>query len=186
MNIIWVIIPVLIVVFLLALVLYYAYLGGFSRIEIRVSEEGGEKIVFEDLIGDYKQTGEVMKRVYQRLQDENILTTKGIGIYYDNPKEVEKDKLRSEIGEILQDGLTDEQMEELDKTFRIKTLPKGNYITVEFPFKGFSSIYVGIRKVYPMMFAYATENEIVLDPPSMEIYDMERKVIIYRCLIAEK
>ena len=94
MNIVLIIIAVLAVL----LIAVYAYYGGFGKISFRIENQGGETIVYENVTGDYSQTPKVSDKIYYALlNEEKIETTKGIGIYYDNPKKVDKDKLRSDI-----------------------------------------------------------------------------------------
>lgn len=164
---------------LLAL-LFVAYYGGFKKITFRTSMEGGETLVYEDLIGDYSKSGEVMDRVYNSLlTNEKIKSTKGFGIYYDDPKKVEKSKLKSEVGCIVE-GIDSVKMVELKKKYKVKICPKTNYLTTEFPHKSVMSIMFGIMKVYPAMSKYIEQNGLSEKGPVMEIYDTPSKVIKYR------
>ena len=130
--------------------------------------------MFTKTCRDYKQTPAVSDKVYYSLlNDYGIATTKGFGIYYDNPKEVEKSKLRSEIGCIVE-NLDSVTIDKLSNKFQIKTQPFKNYITTEFPFKGKLSVMFGIMKVYPALEKYLKEHKYS-DSPIMEIYDVPNK-----------
>lgn len=169
----------IITVLIITIIVVYAYYGGFKRINFSVKEQGGETLVYENMTGDYKQTPAVSDRVYYSLLNEyGIATTKGFGIYYDNPKEVEKSKLRSEIGCIVE-NLDSVMIDKLSGKFQIKTYPYKSYITAEFPFKGKLSVMFGIMKVYPALEKYLKEHGYS-DGPIMEIYDVPNKKIIYR------
>ena len=170
---------IIIVLIVILFVLAYAYYGGFKNISFRVEEQGGETVVYEAMVGDYNQTPKVQNKIYNALlNDEKIETTKGFGIYYDNPKEVEKSKLRSEVGCIVE-NLNSEVISRLSGKYNVKTLPVSSCIVTEFPYKGMMSIFIGIMRVYPALEKYcklhASKNS-----PIIEIYDIPNKKIIYR------
>jgi DNA gyrase inhibitor GyrI len=178
MKIILIIIAIIIALIAL-LVAFYAYYDGFKTVNFRIEEQGGETLVYENVVGDYKQASTVSNKIYyELLNNEKIETTKGFGIYYDNPKNVEKSKLRSEVGCIVE-NIDSATLAGLAEKYQVKTLPQKQCIVTEFPFKGGMSIMVGIMKVYPALAKYI-ENEKLKDSPIMEIYDVPNKVIIYR------
>jgi uncharacterized protein (TIGR02588 family) len=172
---------VLIVIAVLAVVLVaiYAYYGGFKKVSFRIENQGGETVVYENVAGDYSQTGKVSDRIYYTLlNEEKVETTKGIGIYYDNPKTVAKDKLRSEIGCIVE-NLDSVTLTRLAEKYQVKTLPQSEFVVTEFPFKGKLSILFGIMKVYPALDKFSKERGYI-ESPITEIYDVPNKKIIYR------
>jgi len=118
------------------------------------------------------------KVYYSLLNDYKIETFKGFGIYYDNPQKVEKSKLRSEIGCIIENKDLD-KIKDLPSNFKIKVLPEKEYITTVFPFKGKMSIMVSLMKVYPALGKFAQKHELK-GGAVMEIYDMPNKKIYYR------
>ncbi len=157
----------------------YAYYGGFKEISFKIENQGGEFVVYENLTGDYSQSPKVSDRVYYTLlNDEKIETTKGIGIYYDNPKEVAKENLRSEIGCIVENA-DSSTLTRLSEKYQVKTLPQSEFVVAEFPFKGKLSILFGIMKVYPALDKFCKENGYI-ESPITEIYDVPNKKIIYR------
>jgi DNA gyrase inhibitor GyrI len=169
-----------IIAFLVLIIIIYAYYAGFKKVVFQTSEQGGETLVYEELTGDYNQSGVVMDRIYNSLlKDEKIETFKGFGIYYDNPQEVEKSKLRSAVGCILEKR-DSAKLNELKKKYKIETCPTGKYITTEFPFKGKMSVMLGIMKVYPAMSKYIKEKGLNEKGAVMEIYDTPNKKILYR------
>ena len=175
MNIVLIILAVLVVL----LIAIYAYYGGFGKINFRIENQGGETVVYENVTGDYSQTPKVSDKIYYALlNEEKIATTKGIGIYYDNPKKVEKDKLRSDIGCIVEntDSAT---LTRLAEKYQIKTLPQSDFVVAEFPFKGKLSVLFGIMRVYPALDKFNKEHGYI-ESPITEIYDVPNKKIIYR------
>ena len=173
------IVLIILAVLVILLIVVYAYLGGFSKISFRIENQGGETIVYENLTGDYSQAAKVSDRIYYSLLNEDkVATTRGIGIYYDNPKKVEKSKLRSEIGCIVEnvDSVT---LTRLSEKYQIKTLPQSEFVVAEFPFKGKLSVLFGIMKVYPALDKFNKEQGYI-ESPITEIYDVLNKKIIYR------
>jgi hypothetical protein len=115
------------------------------------------------------------------LNNYGIETFKGFGIYYDNPKNVEQNKLRSEVG-CIAENIDNDTIEKLKEKYQIKILSEENFLVAEFPFKGFLLIMMGMIKVYPVIGKYIAENNYQ-DGAIMEIYDTPNKKIIYRKFI---
>ena len=175
MKVVLIILTLLVVL----LVIVYAYYGGFKRISFRIENQGGETVVYENLAGDYSQSPKVMDRVYHALlNDEKVTTAKGFGIYYDNPKKVEKDKLRSEIGCIVE-NIDSYTLTGLAEKYKVKTLPQSDFAVAEFPFKGKLSVLFGIMKVYPALDKFNKAHGYT-ESPITEIYDVPNRKIIYR------
>jgi hypothetical protein len=171
------IVIVLIAAFLLAI---YAWLGGFKKINFSVQEAGGEVLVYEPHTGDYSKVGKVIDKMYYALlNEEKVECFKGFGIYYDNPQKVEKSKLRSEVGNILENP-TPELLEQLSSKYTIKTLERQKFLVTEYPYKNQLSIFMGIMRVYPAMNRYSKTHQLTEDGFVMEIYDVPGKKIIYR------
>lgn len=166
---------------------FYAYFGGFNKLNFKVEKAGGETIVYKQLEGDYSKSGEIMKSLSDELQnDYGLKITQNIGIYYDDPELVEKDKLHSDIGCII--NINDQnKLDQLQKNYSLKQTPQTDYLITKIPFKGFFSIMLGIFKVYPAMEKYLDKNKMSDDGPITEIYDTQNKEIIYRKeIIAER
>ena len=173
------IIIAILVVIIIIFISIYAYYGGFKKIESVVQSQGGETIVYESVTGDYSQTSKYTDKIYYALlDDDEVETTKGIGVFYDNPQQVDKDKLRSEVGCVL-DNTDSALIARLSGKYQIKTLPEGNFLISEFPMKGKMSFIIGVMKVYPALNKYSQEHGYK-DSPITEIYDVPNKKIIYR------
>ncbi|MDR2727953.1 MAG: GyrI-like domain-containing protein [Chitinispirillales bacterium] len=175
MKVFLIILAILVVLF----IIIYAYYGGFKKISFKIENQGGEFVVYENLTGDYSQSPKISDRVYYTLlNDEKIATTKGIGIYYDNPKKVAKEKLRSEIGCIVENA-DSTTLTGLAEKYKVKTLHQNEFVVAEFPFKGKLSVLFGIMKVYPALDKFCKEQGYA-ESPITEIYDVPNKKIIYR------
>ena len=167
-------------------ILIYLYFGGFKRLNIQIEEQGGETVVYDEIRGDYRQSGAVMDKIYYSLKEKDkIETFKGFGFYYDNPKKVEINKLRSEAGCIIESPDLDKLLN-LSGNFKSKVLPKKKYIITEFPYKGKISVMFSIMKVYPSMSKFAEERDLDSDGAVTEIYDIPNGKILYRKEIVKR
>ena len=174
------IILIVLAILIIALIAFYAYYGGFKKIHVSISESGGEILIYEKIEGDYKQSGVIMDKIYNSLLNEDkIETFKGFGIYYDNPRKVEKSKLRSEAGCILEKKDID-KLPNLEKKYTVRTFPEKKYIITEFPYRGKISIFFSIMKVYPALNKFAKQNDFNEESAVMDIYDVPNKKVLYR------
>ena len=166
-------------VLILALIYFLFHAGFFTTVTVQEKTVGPYTLVYEEFQGDYKNTPKVQDKIYYALLNEHkIETFKGFGIYYDNPQKVPKEKLRSEIGCILEEKDLSKVEELKAKQFKIKEFPKTEAIVVEFPFNTQFSIFAGIMKVYPKLEAYRKEYNYQTREV-MEIYDVPSKKILY-------
>ena len=86
---------IIIGVTLAIIAIVFIYYGALSKINCRIDTQGGETLVFKNMEGDYAKSGKLSDEVYYTLlNDYKIETFKGFGIYFDNPKEVDKNKPR--------------------------------------------------------------------------------------------
>jgi DNA gyrase inhibitor GyrI len=135
-------------------------------------------IAYNTHSGPYQLIGPVCDGVYTALNDtQGVATELGFGLYFDNPRKVAKDKLRSLGGCIVPSdraaGLTGKTL-----PFRMASLPGGQAVVVRFPFRGRMSIMVGAMRVYPAMNRKFAEAGVP-EGPIMEIYDMAAGEIRY-------
>ncbi|MCL3782031.1 hypothetical protein EMN47_16715 [Prolixibacteraceae bacterium JC049] len=166
--------------FFALLFLTISYYGAFKALHIETEHQGGETIVYKKATGHYQQTGKVMNEVYYMLLKQyNIETFKGYARYLDNPKKVEKAKLRSEVGSVVENKDL-EKLTNLDSILHIDTIKPQTYITTTFPYKGKISVIMGILKVYAALNKHAAQNGSNSDGAITEIYDIPNKRIIYR------
>ena len=165
----------LLMVFIFGLLVHYE---AFS--EIRVAEKIVEPVwmVYNQHIGDYKGSAAVMDKIYEDLRFKNAIeTTRGFGLYYDNPKLTPKDRLRCIAGCLLE-ARHENEIEVLKKTYQIDRFPSSTSVVAEFPYKGKLSIFIGIFKVYPKLNVYLKAKNYP-QTPVMEIYDSPHEKIRY-------
>lgn len=152
--------------------------GLFATVKILEKNVGPFLLVYKKHIGDYKNVGSVMDKLYYDLKDNYAIeTTKGFGLYYDNPQEVSKDKLRSIVGCIIE-GKTIEDIRQLTVKYGLKEYPFSKSVVAEFPYKGKLSIILGVFKVYPKLSRFLKERKYT-QTPIMELYDQPNERIQY-------
>ena len=169
------------VIILIGVFIFVSY-GFYQKLRFTQQTCGGEWIAYLEFKGEYKQSGKYMDEVYQVLLDEyQIQTKKGIGIYYDNPKELPTDQLRAEAGCIIDEADAKALMNH--NKLKIKQLETSPCLITNFPYKGKMSVIVGVLKVYPAMQMYLQQNKLAKDGPVIEIYDQPAKQIQYRRIL---
>jgi hypothetical protein len=173
---------IVVVIILFFLLCAGAYYHVWMPIRPRIEATGGETLVYEPVIGDYKQTGTITNKVYYALLNiDGIETFKGFAIFYDNPKKIAKSQLRSDVGCILQDAdVAKIDSQKLLSKYSIKQCEHKEYLVTQFPYRGIPSIVLGLIKVYPALSKFAEQSGFEADSPVMEIYDVPNKVIVYR------
>ena len=166
------------VLLLIAALLTLAYYGMFSKVNIEEQEVGDFWLLYEKHTGDYKDVGPVIDKIYSKLLGEDgITTSRSFGLYYDDPKKVEKKNLRSIAGCIL-DKQDEDKIDYLLKNYQIKKFPASKSVIVVFPYKGIPSIFLGVVKVYPKLAEYLAHKKYP-PVPVMEIYDRPNEKIVY-------
>lgn len=164
---------------IVGIVLFLNYVGFFSKIVIEEKEMGPYVLVYEDHKGDYKGTREIQDNIYYSLLNNySIKTFKGFGVYYDDPKKVSKEELKSIAGCILEESDYNSIEKLKENNFKVTKTPKQKFIVVEFPLKNMFSTIIGVMKVYPEINKYAEKNGLN-QKEMMEVYDVPAKKIIY-------
>ncbi len=170
---------------LLVMIASWMYaVGYFSTVTVTEEKIGPFTLVYQDMKGDYAKTGAVMDKLYASLAGDKVFPTKGFGIYYDNPKMVKKDDLRSKVGCIIE-GKDVAAVKKLKKKYTTMKLDKKDAMVVRFPIKNKASFIIGIMKAYPALTAYAKDKGYGF-VESMEIYDMTNKVTLYTMNIVKQ
>lgn len=174
---------IIIAVIIAAVVGYAAYLGIFAGITIEEREIGPFTFVYKEHKGPYGETGKVFTEIEKSLKADGIETTRGFGIYFDNPEKVKSEDLRSHVGSVLEEKYMG-RVNELRKKFGVKRFEKSRCVTAEFPIRGFISFWIGPIKVYPKFDEYIKAKGYKWSP-ALEIYDMPAKKTIFAVPIAK-
>lgn len=155
-----------------------ARFGAFAPVSPRLGTTGPLLLVYKLHKGDYKQSSAVTDEVYYRLKEKlGIETSKGFGLYFDNPKEVATADLRAALGVVIE-GRPRESLPELPAGYRIAEIPESEAVIVTFPYHGTVSIVLGVLRVYPRLNAFIAAEDLQTGP-IFEIYDRPGNVITY-------
>jgi len=161
-----------------ALAIYLGQYGLFATVKAGEVEKPAYWLAYKVHKGDYRLSGQVMDEVYNSLlNDHQIETTKGFGLYFDNPQEVSTDQLRSVVGCIIENEQQALQLS-LNSDLSVAQFPASKVVQATFPYRGEPSIALGIFKVYPVLMTEIYEKKYDMKP-IMEIYDQPNEVIEY-------
>jgi len=170
------IIAAFLVFIVLAVASLLGYLGMFSTVAVSEKEAGPYIYAFKKYTGPYSGSGKVFDEVHSELTSIGVTSETGIGVYYDNPAVVDESRLRSDCGTVISEA--DVVKVQKIKDLAISTIPKGMFITAEFPVKNALSYMLGPIKVYPS-FNEHMEGKKYKPAPGIEIYDMKDRKILY-------
>ncbi len=185
---------IFLIIFLGIFVFALAYIGVFTKIEIKEAYFDEIPLVFKKHTGDYKYSTTVIDDVRAGVKDyvsDNLI---GFGLYYDNPNvvNVNKDTLSSEIGLILDEDSYDrlktlyyEESDTLDDSLEVGIETGKDSIIIEFPYVGEFSIGLARFKIYPKITEYLQLKGYVRQP-LLEIYDIDNKKIKFIMQVSTK
>lgn len=165
----------LIGIFILALFLiavcYILYSGLTTEIHIRtgLSPIKGITIAYKYKVGPYKDCGSLFKESCSI--GPNLPP---IGIFYDDPKKVPRQKCRYAVGSILSEGderPSEEQQKLYEKHgFQVFSFPEVTHVvTASFPHRTPLSVFLGVQRVYPQLNYYIKVRKLCAHP-FLEIY----------------
>jgi hypothetical protein len=165
-------------ILVIAIVGFLAYLDFFSTIKVEEKEIGEYTIAGIEIVGPYSKVGQYIGDVDKKLKELGINSSKGFGIYYDDPKITPKEKCRSFVGNIIDKKDFDKIKFIPSIGLKIDSIPKINAITAEFPIKNNMSYMIGPMKVYPVISKYMMDKKYK-SSSSIEIYDRVEKKITF-------
>lgn len=155
--------------------LYLAYSGLFAKVEFKESDFSSFVFAFKRHQGDYAKIGFEMKALEKELKKNKVEYKEGIGIFFDNPKEIAKDDLRSVAGVVLPSSSI-ERAKEIG--LEVAEYPNASGVLGELPYKSPLSVMLGVFKIYPKFDEYAQENSVKTGAV-IEVYDNKRKKLLY-------
>ncbi len=167
-------IVVLIGIVLVAAVVLALWLTGvLQRVEVTAEDMGPFTVVSLDHKGSYRTIVEEITRVEKMLQEKNIRVRSGFGEYYDDPRQVKTEDLRSAGGAVLEE--TGGPAPAVSAPFTVRTIGRRSYASASFT----GSPAVGALVVYPKIGEWMKDTGNVPDGPAIEIYqDMKGKMTV--------
>jgi len=179
---------VLVLLFLsLSVMAALGYHNFFATPKIAEKEVGPYLLATKRYVGSYSKINPTMKEVENVLKELNVYSTKGAGLYYDDPAQQKESELRSDVGVILE-GVDEATIRKIEENLEIKEINRQMAIVVEYPIKSPLSYTLGAMKAYPAISKYWTERgypDKAEGDFDLEIYDLSEKKIYYIMLVPE-
>lgn len=142
-----------------ALLLFWAYAGGFSSVApINRVEAGPWHIAYIGHKGPYKSIGKVLDQLDRDLVAAGVEPERYGGIFYDRPEIAGNDKCRSDAFAVISAA----QAEKFKGHATVKTriVERRSYLATSMPFRGMLSVIAGVAKVYPEFQKYWQTNKL--------------------------
>ena len=80
---------------------FLAYMGFFNTMDVQESKFGPYAFFYKSFTGPYEEVGPLFQEIHDIFKKKGIEMESMAGVYYDDPREVEAAKLRSEVGAFL-------------------------------------------------------------------------------------
>lgn len=176
---------VVLIILVLTLLGFLSYCGLFAPIDIKAEKPPFKElqVAYKFCRGSYKNSGALFTEVHSIAP-----SLKCIGVYYDDPNEVEPLRLRYLVGVVLNDTdqpAAKEVKEQLEaEGFKTASFPAVDHaVTTVFPFRGSVSVMIAMARVYPKLREYIKEK-LLCARPMMEIYEDNR--VLFVCPLAKQ
>ena len=152
----------------------------FSSPQVVEKEMGPYIVVTKRFVGAYYKVGPTMDEVDGWLRENGIESTKGVGLYHDDPAEVEESELRSDVGNIVE-NVDEEVLIKIKEKFEVREIPKTKSAVIEFSIKSPLSYMIAPMKAYPVLTQHWIEKgyAVTESDVGIEIYDIPGKVTSY-------
>jgi hypothetical protein len=151
----------LLVAVVLTITYLVIHLGMFKPVEITQEVRGPFYVLFQSHRGPYFQISEVIMHAEAAAKQNSLDCEQAFGEFFDNPKEVDEDRLRSRGGCISRSSF-----QHVPDTFETDTIPEQRYVIAQFA----GSPAIGPVKVYPKVQAYMEEQRLHGTGEAIEIY----------------
>lgn len=146
------------------------YNGIFTAVRVEERQVGPYTLAAMAHLGPYSETIKTHDKVHTILKDDFSIDSEScFGLYYDNPREVPADKLRSETGCILT-GVDQAKLEKIERKLTIKQYEARKSLVVVFPLRTKLSPMIGALRVYPAFTEYMKEKGLKAAGPALEVY----------------
>lgn len=162
LKISYVLLPLLLAI--VVYILYLAnYLGAFKSVLIKEITAGPFHLVYKTHVGPYHKVNEALQEVESWARNNGLSCRLSFGEYLDNPETTEENRLRANVGCIV-----DSPLAQIPENFLQSTRPQSNYVVAQFD--GASSI--GPMKVYPRVKEYFAMKNYQFPESVLEIYEI--------------
>ena len=141
----------------LLLIGFLAYEGLFTSATPVKGIEGGYLLCGVDHIGAYQKIGPKFEQIKKIAEEKGFKDGKYSGVYFDDPKTVAEDKLRSFAGIIVNTEKDSAALSNIPGTHFYR-IPKSEAVYCDMPMKGMISMIISISKAYPALGEYHQQH----------------------------
>jgi AraC family transcriptional regulator len=147
----------------------FFYLGAHKTITVERQKYPELQIVYKSHLGPYHEITPKLLEVEAEMKKLGITCSKTFGEFLDNPKTVDADRLRSNVGCVVE-GVTDETIAFLPADLYFEWRPTSEIFYIRFT----GSPAIGPFKVYPKARDAAIDQRVMLKNSVMELYTVQR------------
>ncbi len=149
----------------------YFKLGAYKDVQVQIKTVDPMHLIYKKHFGGYHKISSVIDVVESWALKNDVECFESFGLYIDDPKSTDEDRLRSEGGCVTRALLPEAQ---LPVDFGQKKIESKEYIVAEFD----GSPAIGPFVVYPRANEWAEQNRIKIIPPTIESYKVEGQKVI--------
>lgn len=131
-----------------------AYNGAFQDVKIEKGTQGGYWIIGLDHKGSYQEIGPTFEKASNLFKANGIDSNMFVGVYFDDPGQVEESKLRSFAGmKVLDTAVFSEftTLKSQEANIRLMKIPSLPSYFTELQTKGMISMIIAAIKAYPAL-----------------------------------
>lgn len=152
--------------FVLPVLLVYAWWGGFNRVHIEASERGPYSYAYLDHHGSYAKIADTRVQVLRALREQGVSPIEPIAVLLDDPRYVERSKLRAEVGYLVRIG------DVIRQPLKRGELPRRKVWVAEVK----AAELLAPSKVYQALHDYLQPHGTDIRMPSVELYDSPAEI----------
>ncbi|MEC9282192.1 MAG: GyrI-like domain-containing protein [Bdellovibrionota bacterium] len=136
------------------------YLGYYKNVDTSIGTPVELHLLGKDVTGPYHMVNKSIEEVEAYTRENNIPCPRSFGMYFDNPEQVEPEKLRSFVGCVIDQKLTEAPVDFRQESPKIEKAYMASFT---------GSPALGPLKVYPEARDWFERNKLVF-PYALEIY----------------
>jgi len=146
----------------------YFHLGANQPVEARIEPYPALKMIYRSHIGPYHKIATLINEIEQSARKNGLNCDRTFGRFLDDPQSTDEDRLRSQVGCLVESRPPADVIESLEAEFL--ELPTRSYVYGRFE----GSPAIGPFVVYPKLKELAEKSRVQLETWAVEIYKVRR------------